>query len=103
MKYKVKAKLWVWGGGEKGSWHFVTIPPDTAEKINKKYINQKRGWGSFPVKVSFLNTRPKVTLETSIFPNKKDATFILPIKKKTRLELGVQSNDVVDFVLEIKK
>jgi hypothetical protein len=102
MKYKVRNKLWIWGGGEKVSWHFVTIPPDVSEKINKKYKDFKKGWGSLPVRATLLNTKPKVFLDTSIFPNTKDKTFLMPVKKKTRLELGVQDGDIVEFTIEIK-
>jgi hypothetical protein len=47
----------------------------------------------------------KIILETSIFPNKHDKnifTYILPIKKSIRNELGVQHGDIIDFELEVK-
>jgi hypothetical protein len=115
MKYKVKAKVWLWvgaSGSTKGSWHFVTIPPEVSEKIEKKYKNVHGGWGSLPVKVLF-RTSPSlkgragegIILETSMFKNKRDKnclTYILPLKKNIRQEVGIQDGDVVDFTLEIK-
>ena len=104
MKYKIKAKVWLWvgaSGSTKGSWHFVTIPPEVSEKIEKKYKNVHGGWGSLPVRVKF----GKVSLETSMFKNKRDKnylTYILPLKKTIRQEVGIQDGDVVDFTLEIK-
>lgn len=104
MKYKIKAKCWLWvssKGDSKGAWHFVTIPPEISEKINKKYKDVHGGWGSLPVKVKF----GKVLLETSMFKNKREKnylTYILPIKKKIRQEAGIQDGDVVDFTLEIR-
>ena len=111
MKYKIKAKCWLWvsaSGSAKGAWHFVTIPPEVSEKIEKKYKNVHGGWGSLPVKVKF----GKILLETSIFKNKRDKgtlmpqaknylTYILPLKKTIRQEVGIQDGDVVDFTLEI--
>lgn len=110
MRYKIRNKVWVWGGGEKGSWHFLTVPPDVTERINKKYKEIKKGWGSLPVIVYFKVENSSyskkkveiVKLATSIFPNKKDKTFLLPIKKKTRLEVGIQDGDIIDFELEVK-
>jgi len=117
MKYKVKAKVWLWNP-EKGSWHFVTIAPEIAEKISQKYKEFKGGWGSLPVKVYFseggggeaaasiaVKKHKTIILETSIFPNKQDKkilTYILPIKKKIRGELGVQDGDIIEFEFEIR-
>ena len=110
MKYKIKAKLWLWvgaSGGTKGAWHFVTISPEISEKINKKYKNNHGGWGSLKVLAKFKNPggRTSVVLETSMFKNfreKNYLTYILPIKKKIRQEIGVQDDDILDFVLELK-
>ena len=104
MKYKIKAKCWLWvglSGSAKGAWHFVTIPPEVSEKIEKKYKNVHGGWGSLPVRAKF----GKVLLKTSMFKNKRNKnflTYILPLKKTIRQEVGIQDGDVVDFTLEIK-
>jgi hypothetical protein len=106
MKYKVKAKLFLWNP-EKGSWHFVTIPPELSSELSEKYKKFAGGWGSLPVKVYFENPenkKQKIILETSIFKNKKEKnyfTYILPIKKSVRQELGVQDRDIVEFELEV--
>jgi hypothetical protein len=104
MKYKIKAKVWLWvgaSGSTKGSWHFVTIPPEISEKIEKKYRSVHGGWGSLKVKATF----GKTVLETSMFKNRREKnylTYILPLKKKVRSEIGVQNGDILNFVLEIK-
>jgi hypothetical protein len=115
MKYKIKAKVWLWNP-EKGSWHFVTIEPKIANEISEKYKSLKGGWGSLPVKVYFKphlaspktgkGQNNKIILETVVFPNKQDKnifTYILPIKKKIRNELGIQDGDIIEFELEIRK
>jgi hypothetical protein len=108
MKYKIKAKVWLWNP-EKGSWHFVTIEPKIANEISEKYKSLKGGWGSLPVKAYFKNPenkKEKIILETVVFPNKQDKdifTYILPIKKKIRNELGIQDGDIIEFELEIRK
>ena len=49
---------------------------------------KKRGWGSVRVKATIGET----TLETSLFPQAKEGTFILPIKadvrKKEKIVVG---------------
>jgi hypothetical protein len=52
-KYFVQGRLWLWGGGGKGSWHFLTIDPDTSRRIRVRYREFARGWGSLPVSVEF--------------------------------------------------
>lgn len=103
MKCKIKAKVWLWvgaSGSTKGSWHFVTIPPEISEKIEKKYRSAHRGWGSLKVKANF----GKTLLETSMFKNKREKnylTYILPLKKTLRQEAGIQDGDILEFSLEI--
>lgn len=52
MRYKVKGKVFLWNA-EKGSWHFVSIPPDVSQILSEKYKKFAGGWGSLPVKVYF--------------------------------------------------
>ena len=101
MKYKIRNKVWLWGGGEKGSWHFVSIPPEIAEKISNKYKEFKKGWGSLPVLVTVKSGKEKLELRTSIFPNKKDGIYILPLKKEFRKIVGIQDGDIFEGQLEI--
>ncbi len=108
MKYKIRAKLWLWNP-EKGSWHFATIHPEISKKISDKFKNLNQGWGSLPVKIYFANPekkKAKIILETSIFPDTKsykEKVYILPVKKKIRQQLGIQNGDIIEFELEIKK
>jgi hypothetical protein len=103
MKYKVRNKLWLWNA-HKGSWHFFTIPPEVAASIKEKYGNLTKGWGSLPV-IAVLKSElgEKATLSTSVFPDKKSGTYILPVKKSVRKDLGVQEGDILEVVIEIKK
>lgn len=107
MKFKIKSKVWLWvgaSGNAKGSWHFVTVPPEISEKINKKYINMHGGWGSLKVKAGFGVGKNRNVLETSMFKNMRDKkylTYILPLKKTIRQQVGIQDGDVIEFDLQI--
>lgn len=60
-------------------WHFVTLPPDVADDIDA-VVADRAGFGSVPVVVTVGET----TWKTSLFPDKKAASFVLPIKKAVR-------------------
>lgn len=94
--YVVKAKLWLYPS-KAGSWHFVTLPKKTTKDINFYFAHRKRGWGSLPVVV----TLGKTNWKTSIFPDKKEGSYILPLKADVRKSEGVKKGDMVPFSMEI--
>ncbi|PIV90833.1 DUF1905 domain-containing protein, partial [Candidatus Gracilibacteria bacterium CG17_big_fil_post_rev_8_21_14_2_50_48_13] len=68
------AQLWLWNT-EKGSWHFLTVPQEYTALI-KSFQVQGRGFGSVPVRATIGAS----TWKTSVFPQSKEGTFILPVK-----------------------
>ena len=95
-KYSFKAKIWLWKGN--GAWHFVTVPKKISTEIKEKYGKNARGWGSHPVSV----TIGKTTWYTSIFPESKSGTYLLPIKMAVRKAEGVQADDDVKCALMLQ-
>lgn len=87
--YSFEAKLWVWPG-EKAAWHFITVPKKESETIKSK-IKMRRGFGSVKVKVQIGDTK----WSTSIFPDSKSGTYVLPIKAKVRHDEGIEEGDSV--------
>lgn len=85
LDFEFTAELWKWNGI--GSWHFITLPEDIADKI-KFYYEKRHGFGQIAIKA----TIGKTSWNTSIFPDKKSNSFLLPIKsqirKKENLTLG---------------
>jgi len=65
-QYKFKSKVWLYPG--MAGWHFVSIPKEESDDIQRHFENLKRGWRSFPVIVTIGATNWK----TSIFPDKKN-------------------------------
>ena len=92
--FKFKAEIWIYPGVQ-GAWHFLSLPKKESTKIKKMFGEQSHGWGSLPVDVTIGQT----TWKTSIFPNKKSASYILPLKsevrKKEKIEVGSKTNCVV--------
>ena len=95
--FSITTEVWLYPG--KAAWHFVTIPPETTAEINDLFALQKRGWGSLPV----LVTIGKTTWKTSIFPDKKTNSYLLPLKKEVRSNENISVGHQVQISLEISE
>ncbi len=93
--YTLRSELWLYPG-ETANWHFVSVPKKESEKI-KNEVPQKRGFGSVRVTV----TIGKTTWMTSIFPDKRSGTYLLPIKADVRKKESLHKGDIVTFRIEI--
>jgi hypothetical protein len=93
--YTVTVKVWLYPGN--GGWHFVSIPPDTTQDIDFYFSHAKKGWGSLPVTVTVGST----TWTTSIFADKKTATYLLPVKADVRKAEGITAGDDISLTMEL--
>ena len=93
--YQFEATLWVAPGN--GAWHFVSLPNHEADEILARAGSPGRGFGSVRVSVSIGGSR----WDTSIFPDSKRGTYVLPIKKAVRAAEGLGEGDVVTVGLEV--
>lgn len=98
MPIKSRAKVWLYSG-DKAAWHFLTLPASTAQKLKASFKQPRRGWGSIPVIVTIGQSQWK----TSVFPDSKSSSFILPIKAKVRKAEGIQRGDTIVLTLEIDR
>lgn len=76
--FEFSAELWRYPG--KAAWYFVTLPHDVADDIDEITGDTRRGFGSVRVEVTVGRT----TWRTSIFPDKRSESFLLPMKKAVR-------------------
>lgn len=93
--YTIRAKVWVYTGV--AAWYFISIPKKESADIKKNFSNKKRGWGSLPVRVSCGETIWK----TSIFPDTKSASYLLPLKASVRKKENIFKNEEVVLKIEI--
>ncbi len=93
-KYSFESELWLYPS-ESAAWCFATVPQDVSTII-KSSVKLKRGFGSIKVRV----TIQKQTWETSLFPNSRDGTYILPVKKQIRQKADLSIGDFVKISLE---
>lgn len=95
VRTSFKAKVWLYQG--QGAWHFVSLPKRLSAQILKNFGAYKRGWGSLRVTVSCGPAR----WQTSIFPDKKAGTYLLPLKAEARAQAGIQLGKTYPFALEM--
>jgi len=95
-KYKTRGKVWLYPG--MAGWHFVSLEKKQSKEIKEKYGKNRRGFGSIPIKVTIGDTSWK----TSIFPDKRSGTYLLPIKAEVRKKEGIFDDDTITFTIEIR-
>lgn len=93
-RYTIKSKVWLYSG--QAAWHFIGVPKKESEEI-KKAQKVKVGFGSVPVMVTIGKTRWK----TSIFPDKRSGTYLLPIKAEVRKKENIMSENIVSLTIQI--
>jgi hypothetical protein len=88
-QYTFTAPVWLYA--RKGVWYFVTVLQDISDDIGTLFEGLSRGRGSFPSSITSGVTR----WQTSIFPDKASATFLLLLKaqilKRKRLTKAIPS------------
>ncbi len=100
MILKTKSTVWRWGAerGGGGAWHFVTLDQKTAAAVKKTQEGKKRlGWGSVPV----VATIGATSWKTSVFPDSKSGSYLLPLKVSVRKKEGVVEGDTITVSLQI--
>ena len=95
MTYSFRAPLWLYAGD--AGWHFVTLPSDIADEIDELAGPAHRGFGSRRVAVTIGATR----WSTSIFPDRKAGSYMLPIKKQVRAAEQLVPGDAVEVGIEL--
>jgi len=93
--YSFKAKLWIYQG--KAAWHFVTLPKALSQEIRVLCFDKKAAWGSVRVRVTIGSN----SWNTSIFPDTKAGTYLLPIKVDVRKKEKIAADDIVEITFTI--
>jgi Domain of unknown function (DUF1905) len=95
MDIEFSGTLWKWQGD--AAWYFISLPEEYYDEL--KFIGQgsKRGFGSIWVEATIGGSIWK----TSIFPDSKSKTYLLPIKKVVRKHENITDNDIVKVNLTL--
>lgn len=70
----------VWEHDGPGAWHFISLPPESADEIHQMTADGATAFGSVRVEARIGATR----WSTSIFPDSRRGTYVLPVKKSVR-------------------
>lgn len=76
----------------------MTLPQPIADEIKGVFGQNRSGWGSIKV----VATIGKTTWKTSIFPDKKSSSYLIPIKAEIRAKTSLVDGDTIKIKLEIK-
>lgn len=93
--YKAKSKVLVYTGT--GGWRFLAIPEKQGKEIKKLFGKFAKGWGSIRVEA----TIGKTSWKTSIFPDKKSGSYLLPLKADVRKAENIADEHTVQFVVKV--
>lgn len=76
--FSFDATLWEHDGP--GAWHFLSLPDEVADDIAERSRGRTGGFGSVRVEVTIGDT----SWRTSLFPDSRRGTYVLPVKKAVR-------------------
>jgi hypothetical protein len=93
---KLTGPLWLWNG-EKGSWHFLTIPEGPAAELRLQRLAEQCGFGSIRVEVVLDDVRWR----TSLFPVKGTGEYLLPVKAEVRRRANIAAGDQVTVAIDL--
>ena len=89
-----EAELWLHDG--EAGWHFVTLPTEVAEQVRTE-AGEPRGFGSVRVEVTVGGS----TWRTSVFPDSRTGSFVLPVKAEVRRREDLLAGDDVRVALVV--
>lgn len=95
LSYAFTATLWRYPG--EAGWHFLTLPEELAAEIREDTAALRRGFGS----VKITATVAGHDWSTSLFPDGRSGTYLLPVKKAIRTAAGLEAGDQVTAHLEV--
>lgn len=96
MEIDFKASLWKWSG--QVAWFFITLPEENYEDIKQiSSFMDKKSFGSVRVEVKI----GKTSWQTSIFPDSKTKTYLLPVKREIRANEGLKTGNKVRVSIKL--
>lgn len=95
MPYSFDAPLWRHDG--EAAWYFVTLPFDVADDIEERHGRTAGGFGSVRVRVRIGATE----WATSVFPDAKRRSYVLPVKAAVRRAEHLDDGTMVRAALDV--
>lgn len=96
MKMNFAFHSLVWRSPGPHGWHFVTLPKDMAGEI-RFFARKSIGFGTIRVDIRLGSS----TWQSSLFPDKKSDSYLLPINSAIRIREGIEHGDRADIQLDV--
>jgi hypothetical protein len=93
--FQFSAPLWRYPGAD--GWYFVSVPAEVSDDIAELTAGIRHGFGSVRVAVTVGSTNWR----TSVFPDSKTGTYLLPMKKAVRTAENLSAGTTVDARLDL--
>ncbi len=95
--FEFEGALWIWKGDAPAAWHFITLPHDVGAKV-KFFAGKGRGFGSVRVRAVIGETSWK----TSLFPDTKTGSYLLPVKADVRKAEKIVTGENVRVRIDVE-
>ncbi len=95
--YRISFEAEVWEHIGPTSWYFLSLHESDADDIEAMFGHRAAGFGSIRVEVTIGATQ----WATSLFPDNKRGTYILPLKKAVRSAEGLSVGSTTRVQLEV--
>lgn len=97
MQFSFSAPIWRWQGNAPATWHFVTVPPEIAHGVRLMSGAPATAFGSIRVGARIGSKAWK----TSLFPDSKSGSYLLPVKAEVRRAVGIAEGDMIEVELSL--
>ena len=87
----------LWEHESTSGWHFLSLPDDVADEIEAASSDRAGGFGSIRVEATIGAT----TWRTSLFPDARRRTYVLPIKRPVRAAEGLDAGSWTDVAVSV--
>lgn len=91
-----RSRVWLWPGP--AAWHFVSLPKTLSAELRRVFRGYGAGFGSLPVHVTIGST----SWSTSIFPDSKRGSYLLPLKASVRKAEGIRAGRLVRVTFTVR-
>lgn len=93
-EYEFAAELWLFPG--EAAWHFISLPPEVSDDVRAR-TEGLLAFGSTKVEARIGET----SWSTSVFFDRKQNCFLLPVKAEVRRREGIGDGDQVKVRLAL--
>jgi len=95
IRYSFSDKIW--RHNSNGGWFFISLPKKISKEIRENLSWQEEGWGRMKAYASIK----EYEWSTAIWFDKKQDTYLLPLKADIRKKVNLKINDIISVTISI--